>query len=173
MSAASTLTADNIALLHQALALLEALDDNQYLAKPLPLAPIGSHLRHCLDFYGRFVDGLGSGDIDYDQRERDHEVETLRSRAITRVLELAEVLGRIPTTMADRQVRVCSDRDCESPELGRFSRSTVRREVQFLRAHTIHHFAIIGTIARVQGIEPPVGFGVAPSTLARERVVAG
>jgi hypothetical protein len=41
----------------------------------------------------------------------------------------------------------------------------VGRELQYLLSHTIHHYAIIGSILRAQGVEPGPDFGVAPSTL--------
>lgn len=34
----------------------------------------------------------------------------------------------------------------------------------FLQSHTIHHMALIGIMARLQGVTVPTGFGVAPST---------
>ena len=55
-----------------------------------------------------------------------------------------------------------TDADSESP----WSESNVKRELQYLQAHTIHHYAIISMIMRVQGIETDREFGVAPSTLS-------
>ncbi len=43
--------------------------------------------------------------------------------------------------------------------------SSVERELQFLRSHTVHHFALIAVILRLSGLEPGEEFGVAPSTL--------
>jgi hypothetical protein len=47
--------------------------------------------------------------------------------------------------------------------------STVARELQFLLSHTVHHYALIALILRLQGFEPGEEFGVAPSTLAHWR----
>ena len=44
--------------------------------------------------------------------------------------------------------------------------STHARELAFVFSHTIHHNAIIGTIARAIGVELPSNFGTAPSTIA-------
>jgi len=49
-----------------------------------------------------------------------------------------------------------------------FSRSTIQRELQFLSSHTVHHFAIVAMILKIQGFETPDTFGVAPSTLKYE-----
>jgi hypothetical protein len=46
-----------------------------------------------------------------------------------------------------------------------FSPSTIGRELQFLASHTVHHFAIMAMILRLQDIHPPADFGIAPSTL--------
>ena len=47
-----------------------------------------------------------------------------------------------------------------------WSQTSVRRELQFLLSHTIHHYALIVAIAVRHGIvDFPEGFGVAPSTL--------
>ena len=50
-----------------------------------------------------------------------------------------------------------------------WSRSTLRRELQFLLSHTIHHFALIGLLLSFHGVEPGEEFGVAPSTLKHWR----
>ena len=43
--------------------------------------------------------------------------------------------------------------------------SSVARELQAVRSHTIHHFALIAMTLRAWGIEVDSTFGVAPSTL--------
>ena len=50
-----------------------------------------------------------------------------------------------------------------------WSGSTVRRELQFLLSHSIHHYALIATICHANGFPVPEGFGVAPSTLRYRR----
>ena len=44
--------------------------------------------------------------------------------------------------------------------------STHARELAFVFSHTIHHNAIIGTIARALHVALPENFGTAPSTIA-------
>ena len=41
--------------------------------------------------------------------------------------------------------------------------------MQFLLSHTVHHYALIGAILRLSGVEPPAGFGLAPSTLRHQQ----
>ncbi|MBP6670575.1 MAG: hypothetical protein KA180_14065, partial [Gemmatimonadales bacterium] len=54
-----------------------------------------------------------------------------------------------------------------------WSDSSVKRELQFLVSHTVHHYALIKELLRREGFDPGAEFGVAPSTLqARDRETA-
>ena len=46
-----------------------------------------------------------------------------------------------------------------------WSRSSVLRELDFLRSHTVHHYSLIAMLLRLHEIDPGAEFGVAPSTL--------
>jgi len=47
-----------------------------------------------------------------------------------------------------------------------WTESSVRRELQFLLSHTIHHYALMVAIGQAHGFkEFERGFGVAPSTI--------
>lgn len=46
-----------------------------------------------------------------------------------------------------------------------WSDSSVKRELQFLVSHTVHHYALIKELLRREGFDPGAEFGVAPSTL--------
>jgi hypothetical protein len=48
------------------------------------------------------------------------------------------------------------------------SASSVGRELQYLVAHTVHHFALMAVALRTCGHRLPDEFGVAPSTLRHE-----
>lgn len=157
----------NLACLAQARELVGRLADGQYRASaPGGRGGVGAHLRHALDHYDCFLAGVAAGTIDYDQRERDPEVELRRERALER-LALAEAgLLRLRPFAAEHEVTVRLDSGerggrCES-------RSTLARELQFLVSHTLHHFALVAFVLRLQGVEPGPEFGVAPSTLKHE-----
>ena len=47
--------------------------------------------------------------------------------------------------------------------------STLGRELVYVIAHGIHHYALITVMARLQGAELPPEFGVAPSTVRHRR----
>ncbi len=165
--ATGKLTADNLTALQQALDLLERLDDAQF-SQPngvLALSSVGSHLRHCLDFYQCFLAGLAKGRINYDQRGRDERVEKSRRFAATKIKTLIESLGRLPAIVERRAVEVLLEGSAEPTDVAEWSDSSVKRELQFLLSHTIHHYSLIAVSLRAQGFEPGASFGIAPSTL--------
>jgi len=159
VSVQSALLAANRQVLQQGADLLRTLDDEQYTltARPLFAYGVGSHLRHCLDFYQSFLAGIAQGRIDYDARERDERTAQDRHLALARLSWLGESLAECLTD-APPALRVRQD---GLP----WAASSAERELQFLLSHTVHHFALIALILRLQGVEPGPEFGVAPATL--------
>src|SRR5438309_1690210 len=90
----SALIAINIRWLRQALRLLEQLDDMVYSATAPGFAPhrAGSHLRHVLEFYQCFLEGLELLHIDYDSRRRDEAIERSRAAASTAIRSVIRAL---------------------------------------------------------------------------------
>ena len=158
-----TFIADNVELIRQGLALLQEIDGELY-AKPEPAissSAIGSHVRHVVDYYQRFLVGLGVGHVDYDLRERDELVERVRESGIERLERLIGELEGLRGRGMEPSLRIKVDAADESS----WGTSSMERELQFLRSHTVHHFALIAVILRLSGVEPGEEFGVAPSTL--------
>lgn len=167
----------NLELLRQAIALLERLDDEIYRGdEPLYETSyrVGPHLRHCIDAYGCLIAGLEHGRIDYDARRRSADIEQERRAGLAALEELARSLKALADSDPDTELRVKVDTPAEAP--GAWSRSTLRRELQYLVGHTVHHFALIALILRRHGFDPGHELGVAPSTLrhwARQESIAG
>src|ERR1051326_8426648 len=163
----SALIAINICWLRQALRLLERLDDKAYSATAPGFAPhrAGAHLRHILEFYQCFLDGLESSHIDYDARRRDQSIEHSRHMA-ARVIK--SIIHALESRAEARQERIVWVR-IEDADTGRvrdsFMESSLSRELQALSSHTIHHFALIALTLRAHGVEMDPVFGIAPSTL--------
>ncbi len=158
---ARTLIARNIEVLRQGLALLGQIDDRLYVSISGTLfhSGVGSHFRHCLDSYQCFLKGARTGRIDYDQREREAQLDSDRARAMARIeLTIAQLDDVLLTDLSNH---LQSRQD--SPH---WTASSLDRELQFLLSHTIHHYALIALMLRIQGFSPAAGFGVAPSTLA-------
>ena len=157
--------------------LLNDLVDNLLLiaSKHLPLyrksetiagnASIGHQVRHILDFYTAFINGLKNNVIDYDQRERDVALEENISNAIDKALLTSQQLQHITLeTQQSIVVSVSTDTNISSMQ----GKSTLLRELQFIHSHTTHHMAIIAMLLRLNDIQPGNNFGKSPSTVKHE-----
>jgi uncharacterized damage-inducible protein DinB len=164
------LTADNLHFLAQGMELLTRLDDATF-ATQLPAvgSSIGGHFRHCLDLYSCFLAGLDSGAVDYDARGRDPRIEVEREYALSVGARLTERLRALPADDGARPLRVSGDRPRREATEEDWCLSSVARELQFLRSHTVHHYALIAVLLRLHGVEVDPEFGVAPATLAYRR----
>ncbi len=167
MQRSDTLIADNIELIEQGVELIEQLNDSLYsnTNTRYSMSGVGSHFRHCIDFYDSFLAGLKSGRINYDARERDCAVAVNRSAATRKMNAIIDGLHslRLVDGQKDLQVTLENSVNNDSPV---WSRSSVVRELQSLLSHTTHHYALIALALRLQGFEPCSEFGIAPSTLA-------
>ena len=161
---------DNIETLKQGINLIARLDDHLY-TQPnheLSLSGVGAHFRHCIDFYHNFLNGVESGRINYDLRERDERLETNRLFAIDKLGALIADLSLMSTMEGSRVVEALLEGTSDSD----WSISSLKRELQFLLSHTIHHYALIALTLRSHGFDPGAEFGVAPSTLRHWRKTA-
>ncbi|MBI1762766.1 MAG: DinB family protein [Acidobacteria bacterium] len=156
----AALLAANLQVLQQGLDLLAQVDDEQYTltAGSLFAYGVGSHLRHCLDSYACFLHGLPRGRVDYDQRQRDELTAQDRRHASARLAWTMESLRERLAQEPPDELQVRQD----SPH---WAWSSVTRELQFLLSHTVHHYALMALILRLQGFNSAAEFGVAPSTL--------
>ena len=88
-------------------------------------------------------------------------MERVRESGIERLERLIGELEGLRGRGMEPSLRIKVDAADESS----WGTSSVERELQFLRSHTVHHFALIAVILRLSGVEPDEQFGVAPSTL--------
>lgn len=163
----------NIQSLKAAEHILISLNDEQYRAIVHPYtANLGKHLRHITDHYQLFFDGVNSngpnpGCIDYDQRKRVEIEENNRS---TMILRLRQICGELQllsdNTEEDRSllISLAVDEGLKAPNVP----TSLSRELIFLQSHTVHHYAIIAAILKLQNIDIDGEFGIAPSTLKYE-----
>lgn len=153
----------NVAWLRQALTLLEEMDDAVFATSPKGLAPhrVGSHLRHVLEFYECFLEGLESRRVDYDRRKRDETIENSRHAAAQKISWLIRRLQDCVSRTKDAALAV----RMENADADVYLTSSIGRELQALSSHTIHHFALIAVTMKFHGIEVDPAFGMSPSTL--------
>ncbi len=159
----------NLHFLRQGLELLGTLDAEVYATGRDGRSPVGAHLRHCVDYYRCFLSGIESGRVDYDARERDPALETDPDVAAKALGEIAGRLSTLEPRDFSRVLEVKVDTPADAAHA--WSRSSLARELQFLVSHTVHHYALIGLLLRLHGVEPADELGVAPSTLAYRRAV--
>jgi len=171
MSYGASLIKDNIHFLEQGIDLLRDISDEQYVNTDSPYyrSGIGAHMRHILDHYLSLVHHTGNK-IDYDARERDRRIENDKSYASSIASDIIDEFQNYlqEPDKIDKRVVVRSNEgetDADSP----WTESSIKRELQFLISHTVHHYALIAVILRTQGYRPSEEFGVAPSTLKYQK----
>jgi hypothetical protein len=156
------LQSTNLDILNQLKELLEAVSDKSY-ATPLALlhgSSVGQHVRHTLEFYQCLLHQSPSGQIDYDARLRNLQLETDPAVALLAVEVLTE---KILLLNPDTVLQLHSTFQEHTIK----TKSTLARELIYLIEHTIHHFAIIKIALHEQypDVKLPANFGVAYSTI--------
>lgn len=153
------------ASLDQERSFLQGLSDRDY-TTPSEVcfnSAIGSHMRHNLDHVSCFMRGLESGRIDYETRERNSDIETSRQAALDAIEVFLEKLQHCATL--DPALPLLVREESEANVNGeKWLKSSLGRELQFLLGHTVHHDALIATIAHGLKLCTSKGFGIAPST---------
>ncbi|ADE54944.1 hypothetical protein [Coraliomargarita akajimensis] len=159
-----------ILTLEQEISLLEQLNDQEYSApgEGHYKSSIGMHLRHNLDHFVALFDGLESGRIDYESRQRNELLQESTDFASDTIHGFITKLNALRHT-DDRTLQV-REEDGRPLDSCNWLQSTLSRELQFLMGHTVHHHAIIALMLNAQKL--PAGFGVAPSTQRHEERTA-
>ena len=162
-----------IETLQQGETLLAVISDETYTRK-VPVAfnaSIGGHYRHCLDHFRTLLDAATAGDLNYDHRERGTLVESDRFAALNATRELREGYEQLHPIFLPRPLAVTC-KTSYSTSGSQVSPSTVGREIMYSVAHAVHHYALIGVMGGIMGLQMPPGFGVAPSTLKHQAQTA-
>jgi hypothetical protein len=152
--------------LSQGETLLSQLSDTEY-TRTLPVAfnaSIGGHYRHCLDHFRSLLNAAMEGDLNYDHRERGTLIENDRFAALNATRELRVGFEQLDPICLTRPLTVT----CKTSYTlngSESSPSTIGRELMYSVAHAVHHYALIGFMANIMGLNLPPKFGFAPSTL--------
>lgn len=157
----------NIHFIHQGIELLTLVSDDLYTKNngPYNKSGIGRHFRHIIEHYYSLIDNNFEGLIDYDSRERNLRLENDRQFMIASLSGVINSLETLKTDQSklDSKIQVRSNEGI-GEENSPLSESTIRRELQFLISHTVHHYALIGLILETLGFKPDNSFGVAFNT---------
>lgn len=164
-----TLIDTNTVLLKQGIQVLNHISDQQYVDADSPYYQsfTGKHMRHVLEHYLALpMPPENIKTVNYEDRARDQRLEHDRFFAIETAQSIIEQFKNIdkPQNYLHKQIILKSYEESTLDGLSE-SISSIQRELQFLVSHTVHHYALIAIILRIQGVEPAEEFGVAPSTL--------
>ncbi len=141
---------------------LDQLEKGQYdrPCKNLSGNTIGQHVRHVIEMFQYLETGYLSGEVDYEKRKRDHQIETDNNFAIGLLQEIMEQI-----TKENKSLNLLTYYDdlADRPEK---IATNYYREIAYNLEHTIHHMALIRVGMRDLGdFSVDDSYGVAPSTL--------
>lgn len=122
---------------------------------------IGGHVRHILDFYDLFFEGVDSGNVDYTKRKRDAGIEQEPSKAKDFLDSIREKI-RVVT---EKNLKVISEANTSTL-------SSCGRELEFLASHAVHHNAMIIAMTGCLGVPAAKEMAFAQSTLDYQQASA-
>ena len=141
---------------------LNQLQSDQYVhsCKNLSGNTIGQHVRHIIEMFQCLDAGYQKGEVDYEERKRDKQIETDKDFATNLLKEISRQISGENKTL---YLLTYYDELQEQPE--KIS-TNYFREIAYNLEHTIHHMALIRVGLRELG-DLPVddSYGVASSTL--------
>ncbi|HLF34991.1 MAG TPA: hypothetical protein VI583_12185 [Cyclobacteriaceae bacterium] len=126
-------------------------------------ATVGQHARHIIEFYSCLFGGIETQTVNYDNRMRDHDIETDIRTAKSRI---GEIITRIRNFHEDPLLDLeVSYNSAGAPKT--VIKTSYSRELVYNIEHTIHHLAIIKSALQqyFPYISLPENFGVANSTI--------
>ena len=113
----------NLHFLRQAAALLNRLDDIQF-SRPMESfhgSSVGGHMRHCIEHYRSFLNGIETGRVDYDDRPREERLEQVVRDARDAVGQLVDEIEKL--LCCDLPVGLLVKMDCGDEEIPPFGAS--------------------------------------------------
>lgn len=152
--------------LHQ---LMLQLDNDAYCyASPLlSNASIGQHTRHIIELIKCLCDGYETGIVNYDNRNRDKQIETDKRYAILAIEQLSDCFN-----MPDKVMLLEGCFDNSTQEISQVS-SSYNREIVYNIEHAVHHMALIKVALNELRVEiNDDAFGVAYATVQYRKLCA-
>lgn len=149
----------------QLISFIDSIDDDIYQTHSRPLfdSNIGQHLRHILDIYQALIRNKQDTIIDYDIRLRGIPLESNRRDAIITLNTIRQWLTQLTPDDMNRSVSISTEVAISEQHSAIFQTS-FGRELFFASNHTIHHLALMVTLAKVLGWRGINEYGVAPAT---------
>ena len=162
---AQRLRQHNLQTIDQALAVVAA---HRVAGSAAFAGTVGAHLRHVIEHYDALLFPAVAGEVHYDRRARDRALEQDPALAHARLQAIGEHLAQHRLPDMTTPVRVHGVGGLAG-ELAFSVESTFGRELAFVAAHAVHHYALLQLHGLQNGIELGADFGKAPATVAFER----
>jgi hypothetical protein len=143
---------------------------NEQFTKPISIlsnATIGQHVRHVIELFQTLEQGYTSGIVNYDNRKRDHLLESDCGAAKNELKNIAAGLQ-----MPDKKLLIIGNYTLDSDKAIQVS-SSYNRELIYNLEHTVHHMALIRiAIQQTTNLSLPPDFGIAASTIRNKKLCA-
>lgn len=170
----------NLEAIEQGIRLINLVTEEQYVftGSPYIESSIGQHFRHVIDMFLVVSYPDDPSVIDYDSRRRGALVETSRDAALSELNVIKVYMNEFLANLSgadkhfDQEVLIKTEVTIEETRTVTL-KSNKLRELVFIGAHAVHHYALISIIAKIQGITLDEAFGVAPATATFLREEAG
>ena len=135
----------------------------QYKSQLLSDTSIGQHVRHILEFYLCLLNGVSRGLVNYDDRNRDLELEQNPSFALAFIDKLCI---DIQALNPDQELQLAGNFSSEVKTINAI-KTSINRELAYCLEHSIHHQALIkiGLIEQKMDHLINDSFGIAPATI--------
>jgi hypothetical protein len=148
---------------------ISMLSNNEYSQKSLLLngSTVGGHTRHVIELFQCLINGYEDGNINYEHRKRDIEIETNKKFACNLLHSIADAL-QLPNKALHLHGFYSESETDECSVSTNFY-----RELIYNLEHTIHHMALIRVaVNEVSNINLPENFGVASATMQYKKLCA-
>lgn len=149
----------------QLLHLCDKLDNKEYAhcSSLLMGSSIGKHMRHIIEFYDILREGSEIGEVNYDTRVRNVQIENELEAAKGR---LASILSWLEKLSVNKNLSVYFRFNMENDDMKQV-RSNLMRELAYNLEHAIHHMALIRIALDQQfpHVNIDQNFGLAYSTI--------
>jgi len=132
----------NITILKKIIIIINPLE-NIYSIKDSHLnnESIGRHVRHIIDFYLCFINGIEANHINYDLRDRNSKIETNNQYAIKNILLIIDLLNK---SIKNTKIKIKINQTIDNEPYN----SSIKRELMYIADHAIHHGHIIQLFIR-------------------------
>lgn len=149
----------------QAKAFLQDLtaENYQLVLSPHFVSSAGTHMRHILDHYLALKDGLSTGLVNYNKRNRFATIESCPQTALQEWQKVEQWLKEVNQLDADLPLTVACETSISKSQNTQ-TQSTLARELVFVASHAIHHFSLLAVMNSLLGNKDEVDFGIAPTT---------